>query len=314
MPMNNKQVRIVDPILTTVARGYLNPQFVGHKLFPVVPVAVSGGQIIEFNKESWRKYNLRRAPGADVVEINYGYAGKPYALVQDSVHGKVPREHLRDGAVTPGINHGTIATNTAMSAIMRSQEIEQATLATTASNYASTNKIDLSASSWNNPARNPITDITKAKQAIADQTGFEPNVLVLSGDAWNALSTNPNVMGLFTRGEVESVIITTAMIAAKLDLAEIVVGRTAYINSSNATVKAWGNHAVLAFTEIGSLSNALPSYGYTYTLEGNPVVEQTWYNNSNKSWMYPVNNEYSPVIAGADAGYLFIGAGAAYAG
>lgn len=314
MSMNNKQVRVVDPVLTTVARGYSNPQFVGNKLFPVVPVAVSGGQIIEFNKDSWRKFNLRRAPGGDVVEIDYGYAGKPYALVQDSVHGKVPREHLRDGAASPGINHGTIATNTAMSAIMRSQEIDQATMARNAASYATTNKLDLSASSWNNPNRNPVTDITKGKQAIADQTGFEPNQLVLSGDAWNALSTNPHVMGLFTRGEVETLIITPTMLAAKLALTEISVGRTSYINAAGDTVKAWGTDAVLAFTEIGGLTNALPSFGYTYTLEGNPVVEQAWYNNSNKSWMYPVNNEYSPVIAGADAGYLFIGAGAAYAG
>lgn len=314
MSMNSKQVRIVDPILTTVARGYQNPQFVGHKLFPVVPVMSSGGQILEFNKDSWRKFNLRRAPGGDVVEIDYGYAGKPYTLIQDSVHGKVPREHLRDGAATPGINLGTIATNTAMSAIMRSQEIEQATLATTASNYAASNKLDLSASSWNNPERNPITDIKKGKQAVADQTGFEPNQLVLSGDAWNALSTNPFTLGLFTRGEVEELIVTPAMLAAKLDLTEIAIGRTTYINSSNATVKAWGTHAVLAYTEIGSPTNALPSFGYTYTLEGNPVVEQTWYNNTNKSWMYPVNNEYSPVIAGADAGYLFIGAGAVFSG
>lgn len=312
MTMSNKQVRVVDPILTTVARGYQNPQFVGHKLFPVVPVAVSGGQIIEFNKDSWRKYNLRRAPGGKVAEIDYGYAGKPFALVQDSVHGKVPREHLRDASVTPGVSHGTIATSTAMAAIMRSQEIEQATLATNASNFASTNKIDLSVSSWNNPARNPIADIAKGKQAIADQTGFEPNILVLSGDAWNALSTNPFTMGLFTRGEVETLIITPAMLAAKLDLTEIVVGRTTYINASGTTVKAWGTHAVLGYTEIGSPTNALPSFGYTYTMEGNPAVEQPWYDNSNKSWMYPVNNEYSPVIAGADAGYLFIGAGAAY--
>lgn len=314
MPMNNKQVRVVDQILTTVARGYQNPQFVGNRIFPVVPVMSSGGQIITFDKSSWRKYNLRRAPGADVVEIDYGYAGAPYSLVQDSVHGKVPREHLRDATQVPGIKLGTIATNTAMSAIQRSQEIEQANLARNAANYSADNKADLSASSWNNPDRNPVTDIKTGKQSIADQTGFDPNVFVLSSDAWNALSGNPHVLGLFTRGEVENLIITPQMLASKLDLTEIVIGRASYINENNATVKAWGTDAILAYTEIGSPTNALPSYGYTYTLEGNPVVEQPWYNNSNKSWMYPVNNEYSPVIAGADAGYLFTGAGAAFAG
>lgn len=314
MTMSNKQVRVVDPILTTVARGYSDPRFVGNLLFPAVPVAATGGQIIEFNKESWRKYNLRRAPGADVVEIDFGYAGKPYALVQDSVHGKVPREHLRDANAIPGINLGTGAVNNAMSVIRRAQEIEQATLARDTSRYASTNKIDLSASSWNNPSVNPITAIKLAKERIADEIGFEPNKFVLSGAAWQALSLNPHTLGLFTRSEVEDLIITQAMLAAKLDLEEIAVGRTKYINNSGTAVAAWGTDAVLAYTEVGGMNNALPSYGYTYTMEGNPVVEETWYNKSNKSWMYPVNNEYSPVIAGADAGYLFIGAGAAYTG
>lgn len=314
MSMNAKQVRVVDPILTTVARGYQNQTYVGHKLFPIVSVPISGGQIIEFNKDSWRKYNLRRAPGGDVTEIDYGYAGKPYALLQDSVHGKVPREYLRDGMTSPGLNHGTIATNNAMEAILRGQEIEQATVARNAAVYAASNKIDLTASSWNNPDRNPVADIIAAKQAISDQTGRMPTVLLLSGDAWNAISLNPHVLGLFTRGEIETVIITQPMLAAKLDLAEIVVGRSSYINESNATVKTWGTDAVLAYTDIGGMSNALPSFGYTYTLDGNPIVEQTWFNPNNKSWMYPVNNEYSPVIAGADAGYLFIGAGAPFAG
>lgn len=314
MSMNSKQVRVVDPILSTVARGYKDPRFVGNLLFPVVPVTASGGQVIEFNKESWKKYNLRRAPGGDVVEIDYGYAGKPYALVQDSVHGKVPREHLRDAGAIPGIDLGTGAVNNAMSVIRRSQEIEQATLARDTSRYASGNKIDLTASSWNNPDVSPVTGLKLGMEQIADETGFEPNKFVLSGAAWRALILNPHTLGLFTRGEVEDLIITPAMLAAKLDIEEIAVGRTKYINDSGTSVAAWGADAVLAYTEVGSMNNALPSYGYTYTMTGNPAVEQPWYNNGNKSWMYPVNNEYKPVIAGADAGYLFIGAGAAFSG
>lgn len=314
MPMNSQQVRVVDPVLTNIARGYSDPRFVGSVLFPEVPVNASGGQIITFGKESWRKYNLRRAPGGNVVDVDFGYAGQPYALVQDSVHGKVPREHLRDAAAVPGIDLGTIAVNTAMSVINRAKEIEQAALACDAARYQASQKIDLSLSSWNNPARDPIEDIKKGMQAIADATGFEPNKLVLSSDAWNALSTHPKVLGLFTRGDVENLIITPQMLAARLNLDEIAVGRTTYINESGGSVKAWGQDAVLAYTDMGGLSNALPSYGYTYTLSGNPIVEQAWYDNGSKSWKYPVNNEYSPVIAGSDAGYLFIGAGAPFSG
>ncbi|OZY84823.1 hypothetical protein CBP51_16815 [Cellvibrio mixtus] len=312
--MNNKQVRVIDPILSTVARGYQDPRFVGHLLFPTVFVTASGGQIIEFNKDSWTEYNLERAPGGDVVEVDFGYAGKPYTLRQDSVRGKVPREYLRDAAAVPGIDLGTGAVNNAMSIIRRSQEIAQAKLARDASRYAASNKMDLTASSWNNPDLNPVTGIKLGCEQVADETGFEPTKFVLSGAAWRALSLNPHTLGLFTRGEVEDLIITPAMLAAKLDIEEIAVGRTKSKNSSGVMAPVWGTDAVLAFTQVGAMNNALPSYGYTYTMLGNPAVEQSWYNNGNNSWMYPVNNEYSPVIAGADAGYLFIGAGAAFSG
>lgn len=305
MSMNAKQVRVIDPVLSTVARGYSDPQFVGDYLFPVVPVHASGGQIIEFDKSSWKKVNARRAPGGDIAVVEYGYAGKPFSLKQDSLRGKVPREHLRDGAVVPGINHATIAVNTTMSMIKRGQETEQATLATDASKYAATNKIDLTASSWNDPDRNPVTDIKNGKLAIEDSCGFSPNTLVLSGAAWAAISNNPHTLGLFTRGEVENLIITPAMLSAKLDVAQVVIGRL-----KDASGAVWGTHAVLAYTAVGSPSNALPSYGYTYQMDGNPVVEEVWFDKSCNSFMYPVNNEYEPVIAGADAGYLFIGAGA----
>lgn len=313
MSMNAKQVRVVDPILTSIARGYSNPEFVGHHLFPIVPVHAAGGHIIEFNKSSWQKYNLRRAPGGDVVEIDFGYAGRPYALFQDSLHVKVPREHLRDANVTPGINLGQVAVSTGMATIGRSQEIESAERARNPAIYEADSKLDLTASSWWNPARNPVKDIRLGKQRIADLTGFEPNKMVLSGDAWNALSSNPFVLGLFTRGEVEELMITRQMLAAKLELAEIAVGRTTYMDGSTPK-KAWGTDAVLAYTDVGSMTNALPSYGYNYTMEGNPAVEAAWYDNGTKSWKYPVNNEYSPEVVGSDAGYLFIGAGAPWSG
>jgi hypothetical protein len=48
-----------------------------------------------------------------------------------------------------------------------------------------------------------------------------------------------------------------------------------------------------------------PSYGYTYRLRGNPAVESAYQDRNAKSWIYPVTDELSPVIAGALSGYLF---------
>src|SRR5690606_18773494 len=110
MPMNNQQVRVIDPILSNVAQGYRHPERVGFALFPRVPVKQRGGQIIEFGRESFKRYKTRRAPGSNTKRVQFGYEGKPFALVQDALEGQVPWEHMQDANQVPGIDLGTQAT------------------------------------------------------------------------------------------------------------------------------------------------------------------------------------------------------------
>lgn len=312
--MNNKQVRVIDPILSNIARGYMNAEFTGNLLFPRVPVSVSGGQILEFGREAFLKYNLRRAPGADVVEVSFGYLGKPFALVQDALAGKVPTEHMRDANVTPGIDLGTGAINDCMRIITLALETEQAALARNAANYGADNKIDLSGASWFNPDSDPAADVRLGKEAIGDGIGMEPNVLHLSPRAFAALTEHPKILRRFESSE--RAIINTAMLASLFDVEQVAVGRARFLNSLTDTkfTPVWGEDAILAFTQLGSPQRGAPSYGYTYAMDGHPMAEPAYYKQANKSWMYPVTYERAPVIAGAAAGYLFQGAGAPFTG
>jgi hypothetical protein len=78
--MNTSQARVIDPILSTVARGYKNAELVGNLLFPFVPVGQRGGTIITFGREDFRLYNTARAPGAQTKRVQYGHSGAPFAL------------------------------------------------------------------------------------------------------------------------------------------------------------------------------------------------------------------------------------------
>ena len=106
MTMNINQARIIDPVLTEVTQGYRHPERIGHVLFPRVPVFARGGQIIEFGKESFRRYNTRRAPGTNTKRLEFGYQGKPFVLVQDALEGMVPSwyrcRYRGDGHSYPG--------------------------------------------------------------------------------------------------------------------------------------------------------------------------------------------------------------------
>lgn len=45
-----KGKRVVDPVLTTVARGYKNAAFIGDQLFPVVQMEKEGAKVPTFGK------------------------------------------------------------------------------------------------------------------------------------------------------------------------------------------------------------------------------------------------------------------------
>lgn len=314
MSKAGSQNRVVDPVLTSVAIGYTNGAYIGHFLFPRVPVGVRGGTIIEFGKEAFKRIAARRTPGAGTKRIQHGHQGKKFALSQDALEGLVPRENLEDAQQTPGINLGTGAVNSTLDIMLNLLEDEQAAIARNPANYTSTNKIDLTTSSWRNPDRNPLDDIAAGRTAVSNKIAKKPNTLALSESAFEAIRTNPNVSGKFSG--IKASAITETDLASVIGIERVVVG-SALIEpvGGGDPVPTWGNDAVLAYTDIGSVADrGRPSYGYTYTLNGNPFVEPTYYDENAKSWIYPVTYERSPELTGVDAGYLFIGAGAAFTG
>ena len=59
------QARVVDPILSAVARGYRSPKAaVANVLFPIVTVGLRAGRIISFGPDDFKLVNTARAPSA----------------------------------------------------------------------------------------------------------------------------------------------------------------------------------------------------------------------------------------------------------
>jgi hypothetical protein len=299
---NNSQVRVIDPILSNVVQGYKHAEHVGKVLFPRVSVGVSGGQVIEFGKESFKLYAAHRTPGGPTKRIQFGYAGKPFALLQDALEGQVPREHMRDAKAVPGIDLGSRSVNLVMNSLSLALENEQAGIARDAANYDANHKVDLAAAKWTNDANNPITDIDAGREAIRSSVGIYPNVIVLSAKAFNAAKNNANVLNKFKYTSSES--ITAEMLAGLWNLQKVVVGVAISFNDAGVPTDIWGNDAVLAYVPGMASTIEEPSYGYTYTMEGNPLVEEPYYDRNSKSWIYPVTYERAPVLSGITSGFL----------
>lgn len=313
MSLNTGQARLVDPVLSKVAQGYKNPSRVGRVLFPTVEVEQRGGQVLEFGKEAFRTINARRAPGADTLSVSFGYMGKHFNLVQDALNSPVPREIMAEASKVPGVDLGTRATNTVMNILTLGLETEQAALATNPANYDSQHKANLSSAAvaaagkpWSDPDSDPLQAVDDAKDAVRATAGVEPNRMVLSKPGFNALKRHPMIVDRFKHTTADS--ITTKMLAGLLELDTVAVGMASVLdsNADNAPfTDVWGDVAVLAYVPEEPAGLEEPSYGYTYTLRGHPFVEQAFWDDNRKSWVYGVTFERVPVTTGILSGFLF---------
>jgi hypothetical protein len=305
------QARVIDPILSGYARGYRQRSLIASALFPNATVAIYGGQIIEFGKESFRLYSSKRAPGATTKRIEFGYEGKPYAIVPSALEATVPRELMRDASRVPGIELGSRAVSTVLRSLLLEHEKACADIATNAANYDAGHKVTLAgASSWTNPASKPIEDVLAAREAIRSTVGVYPNTLMIPATIWSALKTNKSLVERANTSALQ--VVTLDMLKNLFEVRNIAVGEAVIADAGKTFGDVWGKSCVLAYVpENGADSGSTdagnaeePSYGYTYVIEGMPLVEQPYYDNGAKSWVYGVSYDNTPVLSGMEAGFL----------
>ena len=300
--------RIVDAPITTAARGYKNPMAAWPFLFPAVEVGARGGQIVTFRAEDFLKYEIRRAPGAQIARLDVGYDGSPFTLVQRALEVPVPIEVMEDARAEPSIELGTVAAVRGRRTVDFQIELEAARLATADASYDAANIITLSdESQWTHASSTPQKEVQDAKAMIRQGIGLNPNTLVVGAEVHDALRSNADVIDrvkhTMAPERVEAV--TMATLAAYFGVEHYVVGECMQGEPGSFT-HVWGKFAILAYTEVTDLASmGSPTFGYTYRLSGYPVVEQPYYDERTRTWVYPYITQDTPVVAGKPAGVLF---------
>lgn len=300
------QARVVDPILSAVARGYRSPKAaVASVLFPIVPVGLRAGRIISFGPDDFKLVNTARAPGANTKRIQFGYAGENYSLVDYRLEGAVPNELQEEASNGPGIDLSSNAVRRVQNTMALEREKQAADLARNEARYGAGNKETLSGTSqWSDPASDPFTDIMDGKESIRAKIGERPNVLTLGPKVLTALRTHPKVLDRLSTAS-DRPPATIQQLQALFELQQIVEGEAVY-HDGTQFLDVWGKDAILAYTTPASMQEmGSPSFGYTYQLEGRPMVEEGYEERNANSWFYPVTDAYQPVLAGATAGFLF---------
>lgn len=308
--MTPAAARAVDPVLSTAARGYRNADHVHHLLFPRVGTAVRGGTRIEFDRTDWRLVDTRRAPGSDIAEVQFGHAGKEFAVQTHGLLGKLPVEPGQDAMAVPHIDLGMRTVDGVQSLLSLRREWLAAQTATATANYDAGHRLALARNTqWSHADSKPTANIRAAVNKIRRAIGRRPKTVVMGGTVFEALQTHADILkGVFGDGAQGQV--TAEHLARLWNMDTVAVGDAVYMQDDGDIADIWGSSVIVAYTAVGPVTRGEPSWGLGYELDGGVLVETPWYDPKCRSWMYGVHAEYADLIVGKDAGFLISDAAA----
>lgn len=304
-------LRVIDPVLTTLAQGFKDPAFVGQTLFPTRTVDKEAGKIPVFGKESWKLYQTLRAIRAASNVASLGVVTlDTFALDEHDL--SVPIDYREEQESM--FNLEQQAVNLASRVLARGLEAEIATLATNPSNYGA-HTVDLSGTAQfsyrASDADDPTDVIEVGKEMIRADIGEYPNTLLLGAASYAALKQHP-VLVEKIKYSMKG-IVTLDLLKEIFGIPNIVVGKSTYV-ADTATVftDLWADVAILAYVanpggggESGVPDLYEPTFGMTLRKNGWPNSDK--YTTDGGKVRYVRSTDiYLPKIVGAHAGYLIV--------
>lgn len=301
MPSTLAQKRVVDEVLTNVARGYVNASFIASNLFPFVPVNKEGGKIPQFSAEAFRIYNTERAIRAKSNRISpQGVQPIDYVLAEHDIEYPMDYREIDEDVMNLKLH----AANVVSEAIRLRLEKLTADIAQDLASYPVGNKVTLLAGDkFTNPASNPFTVFEAGNAAVRAKIAKSPNVCVLGPAAFSALKNHPAITDRIKY--TQHAIVTEDLLKTLLGYDQLYVGKAVYYTDAGTFANVWSDNVVLAYVPMSSeaeRSQYAPTFAYTFRKKGYPVVDT--YDENGKVLIVRNTDLFVPKIVGPDAGYL----------
>ncbi|OLS63750.1 major capsid protein [Pseudomonas putida] len=296
-----KQVRVVDPVLTNLARGYRNAQFIGEALFPIALMDKEAGTIPLFGKEAFELYDTERAIRAQSNIMNPDDVdGLDVVLREHDIAYPVDYREQNEAMFDAQAR----ASRRVVDVIDLRREVACAKLAQNPGTYLAGAKVTLAGNSqWSNGGGDPIQDVERGKEVIRSRIGVRPNTITMGASAYASLKFHPKLQEAL--GSNERKLITLEHLKVLFGINEIYIGEA--LANTNSVGDIWTDTLQLAYVakpQAGSQTNYEdPSFGYTLRRKGMPEIDT--YDGAGGKLHFVRNTDiYKPVVVGADAGYL----------
>lgn len=299
-----KGKRVVDPVLTTVARGYKNAAFIGDQLFPVVEMDKEGGVIPTFGKGVFAVYDTRRAPGANSnIATRENMGTQDITLDEHDLAFPVDYREQNESI----IDEEKKAARRATAGIELRREIYAATLAQDPSLYTGRTKKLAAGKGWNATDSDPLKDMEAGIEVVREATGNRPNIITMGASVMSLLRYHPAIQGAV--GSNERKRITEQIIQDLLNVDKVLIGGAVSLDPKAKTIgDIWKDNVMLHYVapqqaDAASADEYVPSFGYTFRRKGAPVID-TFDSVGGKVKNVRYTDIYKVAVVGSENGYL----------
>jgi len=285
----------VDPILTTLAQGYMLPETnIANFIAPVVDTPTRAGRTLRFGKEAFAISDYRRAYGTNIPAIQSRFDSDPYALEQEVIAWELPEEVIENAGEGPAqVDLRAIETRNAMSRLMNAYEVsvaesiaqtgeyEPATatggggavqpgdyLALSYDNWGSFSTdadqraISRGPANWAAATANPITDVLTWKRAVANHIGIRPNSMVIGSAVFDRLLTTEAIVDRIQFTTADSVDVNVIARYFGLERGIRVAEGRKLDDATGQLLPVFPENAVLLFySPLGASDSVMPAGG-----------------------------------------------------
>lgn len=194
----------VDRPLTNMTVAFLQAReaFLAASAFPTIPSSNKSDLYFEFPRQYWlANRTKKRAAGAVAVRSGYKLITTQFTCERDAIGHAIP-DPIRDNADNP-LDLDMAGTQFVAQQLMLALEVDFVAKFFAASIWTgSSSGGDLTAApTWDDVASSPIEDIRTQKRAVLQNTGFEPNTLLLGKSTFDRLCDHPDVVDRIKYGQ-----------------------------------------------------------------------------------------------------------------
>lgn len=322
--MSNPSVmQVAVPVaLQNLTIQYKNRDFIGDRVFPIVPVASPATKVMKYTKANLFRLadgELYRAEGALTKRFNYNI--ETSAINPRQISAEVPvTDELIDIASMPGqmpLQPMIDAVNFA------SNKIDLAKEKLVSDAVFSTAWIDGVAGgtsvggTWGlaTTSNTMVTDIFAAKKSVLNATGVEPNKLIIDYSTFVALQSNPVISDKIKY--TQTAVFTADLLASLLQLDEVIVGKAIYSTAKETknasptftSTSIWNpstkGNAFLFYQEAPGLRSLGAGYQFRLPYMGSMRFVRGYRDERIRSTVYQITENVEIVPLATDVGYCW---------